>query len=121
MIRKTRMDVQIRITGGDQADELAALWRWLQEESGLRGNVRPIASPVGAGELGGAIDLITVALGSGGAGVALAQTLSAWLRTRYSDVKVTVSAEGRSVEVEARRVKDAVSLLREVLRVTDSP
>lgn len=114
------MDVQIRITGGDKADELAALWRWLQEEGELRGEVMPVAGAISADELGGAIDLITVALGSGGAGVALAQSLSAWLRTRYSDVKITVSAEGRSVELEAKHVKDVVPLLREMLRATDS-
>src|SRR6185437_15452272 len=116
---KAGVDVQIQVTGGDQADELAALWRWLQDESELRGYVKPVETPIREGELGGVIDLITVALGSGGAGVTLAKSLNAWLQTRYSDVKVTISAEGRSVELEARHVKDAVPLLREVLRDTD--
>ncbi|MFE9601493.1 hypothetical protein [Streptomyces hokutonensis] len=115
------MDVEIRITGGDRADELASLWRWLQEEDELRGDVSPLETRIREDELGGAVDLITIVLGSGGAAVALTQSLNTWLQTRYSDVKVTISAGERSVEVEAKHVKDAVPLLREVLRDIDRP
>ncbi|WP_328876330.1 hypothetical protein OHT76_43315 [Streptomyces sp. NBC_00287] len=115
------MDVEIRITSGDRADELAALWRWLQEEDELQGDVSPMETRISEGELGGAFDLITVVLGSGGAGFALTRSLNTWLRTRHSDVKVTVSAGERSVELEATNVKDAVPMLQEVLRDFDRP
>ncbi|MEV5494188.1 hypothetical protein AB0M50_02155 [Nonomuraea fuscirosea] len=115
------MDVRIRITGGDAVAELAALWEWLQDEEALHGAVSPVEKEIGQEELGGAVELITVVLSSGGAGLALSRALNTWLRTRRGDVKVTVSDGERTVELEASNVKDVLPLLREVLGDDQSP
>lgn len=115
------VDVRIRITGGDAVEELAALWEWLQDEETLHGEVSPVEKEIGQEELGGAVELITVVLGSGGAGLALSRALNTWLRTRRGDVKVTVSDGERTVELEASNVKDVLPLLREVLGDDQTP
>jgi hypothetical protein len=71
--------------------------------------------------LGGAYDLLAVTLGSGGAGVALAKSLATWLRTRRSNVAITMTSSSGSVTLEAHQVKDGdvMPLLQEILRVRD--
>jgi hypothetical protein len=116
------MDTEIRVSRGDDVAELAALWEWLRGERALAGAVRAVQRPPGESELGGGPDLLAVALGSGGAGVAFAKALAAWLRTRRSDVVITVRSPSGSVTIEAhRRVKDGdiASLLQELLRGCD--
>ncbi|MFE6903552.1 hypothetical protein ACFVFJ_43110 [Streptomyces sp. NPDC057717] len=109
------MDAVIAITGGDEVGELAALVGWLRAERELQSAVRVRRKDIAETELGSGLDVVSVALGSGGVGVALAQSLSAWLRARRSDVKVTVTANGRTVEVDARRVSDPMDLISRVL------
>lgn len=115
MAEQTAAVIRLRgeLDGG--VDELTALADWLRQERALRGAVRLVARPPRPGELGGAFELITVALGAGGVGAALAESLSVWLGNRRSDVKVSVSVGDRTVEVEASRVADAPALIREVL------
>nr|WP_272921615.1 hypothetical protein [Streptomyces sp. SID8354] len=99
------------------ADELRSLLAWLQWDDALRGRVRLEHAPVGSGEMGGLVDALTVFLGSGGIGVALTRSLTAWISQRRSDVKLTVTArDGRSVEVDAKRV-DAQALARDIERI----
>ncbi|MGD3108542.1 effector-associated constant component EACC1 [Streptomyces sp. YGL11-2] len=99
------------------ADELRSLLAWLQWDDALRGRVRLEHAPVGSGEMGGLVDALTVVLGSGGIGVALTSSLTAWISQRRSDVKLTVTArDGRSVEVDAKRV-DAQALARGIERI----
>ncbi|MEU7640489.1 hypothetical protein AB0C11_31125 [Streptomyces sp. NPDC039016] len=113
------MDAFIDIEGGDRVGELAALVGWLRRERELQGVVRLVRRDVVETELGSGLDVLSVAVGSGGVGVALAQSLSAWLRTRRSDVKVTITANGRTVEVDAQRVKDPVGLITQALSGAD--
>ena len=65
------------------------------------------------------LDVLMVALGSGGAGTALATSLATWLsQPRRADVTLTVTAEdGRHIELDARRVRDPAVLLREIERL----
>jgi hypothetical protein len=112
------MDAVIGIRGGDEVGELAALVGWLRAERELEGAVQVVRRDVAETELGSGLDVVSVAVGSGGV-VALAQSLSAWLRARRSDVKVTVTANGRTVEVDARRVSDPMGLINRVLESGD--
>ncbi|MER7844005.1 hypothetical protein ABTZ03_08645 [Kitasatospora sp. NPDC096077] len=84
-------EIQIRLAGRDTIGETAALWEWLREEDEFRGRVRAVTRPPGAGELGGAVEVLQVALGTTGAAGVLARSLTVWMRTRRSDVKITVS------------------------------
>ncbi len=79
--------------------------------------MRSVQRPPGEGELGGAFDLLAVALGSGGAGAALVRSLTVWLQTRRPDVVITVTSPTGSVTLDANRIKDAsvLPLLEQVL------
>jgi hypothetical protein len=61
-----------------------------------------------------------VTLGTGGAGVVLAQSLSTWLTQRRTDVTVTVKArDGREVSVDVRRARDPQAVIREVASLVE--
>jgi hypothetical protein len=115
------VEAQIRVSGGDEIVEFTALQEWLSGERALVGTVRMVQLPPDEGELGGVFDMLAVALGSGGAGVALAKSLTVWLQTRHPDVNITVTSPSGSVKVDAHRIKDAgvLPLLEEVLRERD--
>jgi len=117
------VEAEIRVCGGDDVAELAALWDWLRAERALAGAVRLSPRSPGPADLGAGYDLLAVALGSGGAGAALARSLAAWLRTRRPDVAITVTVPSGSITVEARRVRDGavMPLLAEVLQARDEP
>ena len=105
------MAALIGVSGSDPVAELASLTEWLRAERDLAGQVRRMPGPVGSTDLGGVLDTLSVALGSGGVGVALAQSLSAWLRTRRSDVKLTITVDDKVVEIEAHQVADPTELI----------
>lgn len=110
---------QLSISAGN-GDVLRSLLDWLRHENTLRGRVCTAHAPVRPGEMGsGVLDVLVVALGSGGAGAALATSVSTWLsQPRRADVKLTMTAEdGRHIELDARRVCDPAVLLREVERL----
>ncbi|MET8144591.1 hypothetical protein ABZU32_30160 [Sphaerisporangium sp. NPDC005288] len=115
------MEAHIRVSGGDDAVEFTALQDWLGGQRALTGMVRLIQRPPREGELGGAFDMLAVALGSGGAGVALAKALTVWLQTRRADVTITVTSPSGSVKLDVQRINDAgvLPLLEEVLRERD--
>lgn len=105
----------------DEVGELAALLEWLRGERGLAGAIREVRLPPGPGELGGAVEVLAVALGAGGAAGTLARALFGWLGTRRPSLKVTVTKGTRSITIEAREVRDGdvLSLLQEVLGAGD--
>lgn len=96
------------------ADHLFALRDWLTAEDPLRGLVSPLRSPPKPGEMGGVVDVLNVALGSGGAGVVLIRSLCTWLIHRRTDIAVTITApDGKSVHVDAKRAADPEQIMRE--------
>lgn len=114
------MDARIRVIGGDAVDEFASLWEWLRVEPHLRGHLGVEPALPGEAEMGAIADVLTVVLGSGGAGAVLASSLNIWLRQRRADVTIVVSTlGGRTVQLEARQVADPLPLLQEVLRDSD--
>jgi hypothetical protein len=112
------MDAQIRITGG-VGGELAALGEWLGDEDELRGRVRAVRGPVGDTELGSVTELLTVALGAGGAGTVLASSLKTWLMTRRTTAKITVKSAGRSVTLDIQTADEVAPLLEQILKAVD--
>lgn len=116
------MDVQIRIEGG-AVDDHVALADWLNGDRDFRGRVHQArVSPVD-GTLGGEwAEVLTIAVGSGGVGVALTTSLNKWLETRRAGLiaKVTVTPKRRTVKLRARDANvEAVQLLGEILRDAD--
>jgi hypothetical protein len=112
------MDAQIRITGGTEGD-LGALYAWLNDEDALRGRIRTGSRPIGAQELGALPDLLTVALGAGGAGTALASCLKTWLQTRRTTVKITVESAGRTVTLDLQTLGEVGPLVESILKAGD--
>jgi Effector Associated Constant Component 1 len=116
------MRAEIRVSATDSIPEYSDLFDWLRGQRALAGVVSAVYATPGESELGGAFELLAVALGSGGTAVALVNALAAWLPTRRPDVKITITSDaGGRVEIDARRIKDAdaVPMLREVLGIKD--
>jgi Effector Associated Constant Component 1 len=116
--RQAAMDAQIRIAGGAYG-ELAALSEWLQGENELRGRIRTVHGAIGETELGPTMELLTVALGAGGAGTVLASSLRTWLLTRKTTAKIVVKSGGRSVTLDIQTVDEVGPLLEQVLKAND--
>lgn len=95
------MDVEIAVTGAnDPRGELVALRQWLIQADDYRGRVDFAPAEVQDGELGALQELLLAAIAAGGLD-ALGQTIAVWLRTRRSDIKVTLRADGTVKEVSA--------------------
>ncbi|MER6046591.1 hypothetical protein ABT168_03815 [Streptomyces sp. NPDC001793] len=108
-------DLWLRAPGAD--GQLQILMGWLRHDDALRGCVRTVQQPPSPGEMGGALDAVAVAVGSGGLGVVLANCLSAWTAQRCSGLRITVSTQdGRTAEVDAKRV-DPQALARGIERL----
>ena len=112
------MDAQIRVVGGTDGD-LAALGEWLQGESELRGRIHTVHGAIGETELGSIVELLTVAVGAGGAGTVLASSLKTWLLTRKTTAKIIVKSGGRSVTLDIQTVDEVRPLLEQILKADD--
>lgn len=112
------MDAQIQIAGGADGD-LAALSEWLQSEDELRGQVHAVHGAIGETELGPVVELLTVTLGTGGAGTILVSSLKTWLMTRRTSAKITVKAGGRSVTLDIQTTDEVAPLLEQILKAGD--
>jgi hypothetical protein len=109
----------IEVSGENGSAEFGGLWEWLRQERSLTGSVQARPKAAADGELGGAYEVLSVALGSGGAVVALANSLTTWLRSRRSDITVTVKTRAGSVSISSRQVRSAdeiTALLETALR-----
>ena len=86
---------------------LPSLADWLNSEDALRGRVRVIRPAPEPGKMGTAVELLSVALGSGGAGAVLVRSISAWLTQRRSEVSVSLKdADGREFQFSSTSAKE---------------
>jgi hypothetical protein len=107
----------------DSFVELSSLHGWLAGGESLRGRVT-IERPDGDGTtMGWLADVVTVAVGNGGAVTALAGSLATWLVSRRSHVKIKVTGpDGRCVEVDVRQARGDQAAVEAMLRkVLDEP
>lgn len=88
---------------------------WLQGEDELRGRIRAVRGVVGETELGPVVELLTVALGAGGAGTVLASSLKTWLMTRKTTAKIIVKSRSRSVTLDIQTASEVAPLLEQIL------
>lgn len=111
------MDVTVRAVAGDAEEELRSLRDWLAAEDEFRGRLALNEAAPRSNEMGGVIELLTVAVGGGGAATVLAGSISAWLRTRRSDMTIEIidSEQQRSVKVSVDRVADPEAIIRDLL------
>ncbi|MFI9161383.1 effector-associated constant component EACC1 [Kitasatospora aureofaciens] len=119
--------LRIRVTDADRGATASLLGR-LRAEDELRGRVELEAAPPLPGSPGTHADVLTVAVGTGGAVSGLTSALIAWVRWRGGETVVRVTrADGSSIELRATAVHglkpDGVAeLVREVGRsLADRP
>jgi hypothetical protein len=116
--------IELTVTGGESPAEVRRLYSLLSTEPGLRGTVSLVTPPARRGDMGALGDVISVVLGPGGAGVALAGALSIWARSRTSDVRVIVSRQSpdgtaSSVEIEIDRSAQPEAVLATIRELLD--
>lgn len=100
------MSLSVRLTEGADSEDLYVLRNILAEDSELSGCVDVATRPAKPGEMGSIVDVLEVAVGSGGAVTVLLSSIATWLRGRGTDVTIRVSAsDGTTVEVAAQRVR----------------
>jgi Effector Associated Constant Component 1 len=94
---------------------LPSLADWLNSEDVLRGRIRPVRPAPEQGKMGAAIELLSVALGSGGAGAVLVRSISTWLAQRHSEVSVSLKDDdGREFRFSSKSPKqDPSEVFRE--------
>ena len=85
---------------------LVSLADWLNSEDALRGRVRAVRPAPKPGGMGAAVELLTVALGSGGAGAVLVRSICTWLSRRGSEISVSLKdGDGRELTFSAKSAK----------------
>ncbi|MEV6521469.1 hypothetical protein AB0M43_05915 [Longispora sp. NPDC051575] len=108
------MDVSLSVRSEGDGGALAELHDWLRQEPELRGLVTAVAGRPEPGELGAVTDVLSIALGGGGALTVLATSLRTFFaQPRRSDITITITdPDGSSVEIDAHRVRDVEALAR---------
>ncbi|UGT60349.1 effector-associated constant component EACC1 [Nocardia asteroides] len=97
---------QVPIEIGGEHAELIQLLDWFRRDDALRGRAQLHSQPPRDGQMGGVADVVTVALGAGGAGTVLVSSLRAWFATRHSDLSLSLTLpDGTEVSLDANRVK----------------
>jgi hypothetical protein len=100
----------------DHAADLANLNHVLKTDDVLRQtDIRLRSRPGDSGAMGPVTEAVVVALGSGGIGAVLLQTLGEWLRTRKSDVSLRLTGPKATVEINVSSV-DAPAKVEQILR-----
>jgi Effector Associated Constant Component 1 len=100
------VEIRISADGDGRVAYLESLSDWLRAESELRGRVALVNSVPQEGELGGVLDTLVVAAGSGGTLTVLASALKSWLsRPRGTDVHIVrLESDKAKVEIDAHRL-----------------
>jgi Effector Associated Constant Component 1 len=108
----------LAVDGAGTPEDLEDLFDWLRGRPELRGYVRSGQGPALEGALGAsAVDLISVAIGSGGLLSVLAGSLQSWFaqpRPRRNGVIIKITREDgkEEIEVHAGRSANVESLMR---------
>lgn len=109
---------QLTIQTDGTADDLFELREWLSNEDELRGRVSVPPIAIRPGEMGGLSDALMVAVGTGGMGTVLVQSLSSWLTARRSSIAVQLTRpDGTQLSVDARRIKtpEGIAAVKELI------
>ena len=110
-------EVALAVEAADEERALRSLHDWLSREAEFRGKVSLRRAEVGPDRMGSVLDVLTVALGAGGAGVALAGSLRAWVAQQRSNVKLRiVRADESRVEIDVSNVEDVDTLVKQLMR-----
>jgi hypothetical protein len=110
-----KIDVRI-LCAADPEAEVRSLHDWLRSEHDLHQSRVELTSPrIRDGEMGAGLEVVTVALGSGGAITVLANSLSVWLRNRGTDLTFEISGPTGKIVIDARRARDPKELIETIV------
>lgn len=113
------VSVTVAAAGDDARLVLESLFEWLRHEEPLRGRIEFRPTTVAPDAMGAVDEVLTVALGAGGAGAVLARSLTEWLKHRTSDIRVTLTRpNGDTIAIDGR-VRDPAKLIDTVRRFVD--
>ncbi|HKD99277.1 MAG TPA: hypothetical protein VKB69_16995 [Micromonosporaceae bacterium] len=119
------MDLQLSIE--DDADgtgapgaEIESLRQFLRTDDELRGvDIEQHTTVAAEGAMGPITDALMLTFGAGGIGVTVIEAVSAWLKSRRSNVKVKVSSGSRTVEIAVSSTSDPAKVV-ELLRAIEA-
>lgn len=112
----TQANVQVKIDG--VADGARSLAQWLRSEDALRGRVRLANCATQPSDMGGILDAVTIAIGSGGAATVFVQSLFAWLGQRKNNMSVRlqlISPNGQEMTLHLTSVHEPDAVIDKVL------
>jgi hypothetical protein len=69
------------------------------------------------GQMGTGIEVLQAMLGPGGTGVAFAGVLVAWLRSRRKHIKLRITTNSGTAEIDAQGIKDPAAEVERIARV----
>lgn len=107
------MNISIMVSSNDQRSA-SSLYDWLSGADELRGRLNLTRSTPRPDEMGDLANIITVAVGSGGAATVLIGSLATWITQRRNaevTLKITSPAR-RAIEINARGTADVVALIK---------
>lgn len=105
----------ITVDSADRMEDLRSVLTWLKRDQALLGEVGTQGESPEVGQMG-IVTTVVVTLGSGSAITALATSLRTWIVQRRSDLILEIKrADGPSVRIDAKRVADTETLIRQVL------
>jgi hypothetical protein len=103
--------VGLRLTISDQ-NELRSLRDWLRQVPDLQ--VEQVAGTPGPGELG-VWDFLEVLAGSTGVLALAVKTLPDFIRSRRSNIRITITVDGEERTVDATNVDNVVPIVERLL------
>lgn len=108
---------EARITGKLEVDDFHSLARWLRAEDELRGHIHLEQRPVEPGQMGGVVDALSAALGSGGVAAILVRSLFRWLgqRRRGTRLRLELRVGDRKLKLDIDGVQSADAVVDRVL------
>jgi hypothetical protein len=109
----TRYAVHIRVSiADDDGAEARALYQWLVAEPEIRRDGRPTAEEAGGGEgeMGGALEAISLIVGSGVSLGQLFVAIAAWRATRPRPHRVSVELPDRTIAIETSDLDEALEI-----------
>jgi len=103
----------IKVLDDEAGNETRSLISWLQSDDELKGaQIRSSGSPIRTGEMGVVTDLVEVAMQPDGIGAALITAILTWLSTRKRSLRVSITKNSQTVEIEVPRASDIEAVAR---------
>ena len=105
----------ISIAIPNESTGLRELGEWFREDDVLRGKISYEEKPIQPGQMGGMVEAIVIAVGSGGAATTLIRQFFIWLGKngeRYTAHLTLKDAKGREVNLDVNGVADSDAIAR---------